>query len=60
MAGHFVIVKRGSESEATFKKLVRDGDRYFLTPLNPSWPVIEVVETDVFCGLVREKITRFF
>lgn len=60
MVNQLVIVRRAGDGEATFKKLVRDGAIYFLKPLNPQWPMMELKEGDVFCGLVREKVVRFF
>jgi SOS-response transcriptional repressor LexA len=61
MVNRFVIVKRDDNGgEATFKQLVRDGGRYFLKPLNPQYPMLELGEGDVFCGVVRERVTRFF
>lgn len=60
MVGSFVIVKRPTDEEATFKKLVKDGGNYFLKPLNPQYPMLELREDDVFCGVVREKVMRFF
>jgi SOS-response transcriptional repressor LexA len=60
LVGSFVIVKRASEGEATFKQLVKDAGRFYLKPLNPRYPMLELREDDVFCGVVREKVTRFF
>jgi len=51
----FVIVRREEEGTATFKQLIRDGDKFILHPLNPQFPNIELQEGDVFCGVVREK-----
>jgi SOS-response transcriptional repressor LexA len=41
-AGDFVIAKDVNTQRATFKKLVTDGSRWFLRPLNPSYPMIEI------------------
>lgn len=41
-AGDYVVAKDVSTQEATFKKLVRDGGRWFLKPLNPSYPTVEI------------------
>lgn len=60
MAGQFVIMKRGADDEATFKKLVRDSGKFWLMPLNPQYERMEVVEGDVCCGVVRSKEQRFF
>src|ERR1700733_12507527 len=58
MVGRFIIMKH--HGETTFKKLSRDGGRYYLMPLNPQYPRLDIGEDDVCCGVVREKVTRFF
>jgi SOS-response transcriptional repressor LexA len=60
MIGSFVIVKRASDEEATFKQMVKDAGRYYLKPLNPRYPMLELRDDDVLCGLVRERVVRFF
>lgn len=60
MVGRFVIVKRNGDGEATFKQLVKDGGELFLRPLNPQYPMLKLKETDQICGVVREKVMRFF
>lgn len=60
LIGSFVIVKRGTDDEATFKQLVKDAGRFYLKPLNPRYPMLELGEGDVFCGVVRERVMRFF
>ena len=60
MLGQYVIVKRNGDGEATFKKLVQDAGRYYLKPLNPQYPTLELKESDIFCGVVRERVMRFF
>lgn len=44
-SGKLVIAKLSNSDKATFKKLVEDGGRRFLKPLNPTWPM-EVCEDD--------------
>lgn len=41
-AGDYVIAKDVSTQQATFKKLAHDGGRWFLRPLNPAYPTIEI------------------
>jgi SOS-response transcriptional repressor LexA len=60
MIGRFVIVKRAAADEATFKQLVRDAGVYYLKPLNPAYPLLELDDDDTFCGVVRERVIRFF
>jgi len=40
--GSFVVAKDVMTQEATFKRLVTDGGRWYLKPLNPAFPAIEV------------------
>lgn len=52
--GQFVIARRNTEDEATFKRLVLiDGERY-LEALNPDWPnrFLRMQEGDAICGVV--------
>jgi SOS-response transcriptional repressor LexA len=60
LVGSLVIVRRHGDDEATFKKLVRDGGKFLLRPLNPQYPMLELEEGDTLCGVVREKVMRFF
>lgn len=60
LIGSLVIVRRSGDDEATFKKLVRDGGTFFLRPLNPQYPMLELRHDDYMCGVVREKVMRFF
>lgn len=41
-AGDFVVAKDVTSQQATFKKLVHDGGRWFLKPLNPAYPIVEI------------------
>lgn len=52
--GDFVIVRCNGDEEATFKKLTRESGTYYLTPLNPRYPVVPLPKDAVFCGVVRE------
>lgn len=51
--GKFVIVRQNSDTEATFKQLVQDGGRLYLKPLNQRYPILELREDAVFCGVVK-------
>lgn len=56
-AGDYVIAKDVSTQKATFKKLVSDGGRWFLKPLNPSYPTVEIDDPDIrIIGRVMESI----
>ena len=39
-SGDRVVAKVNGDNEATFKQLVIDGERKYLKPLNPAYPVI--------------------
>jgi SOS-response transcriptional repressor LexA len=60
LVGSLVIVKRGVDDEATFKQLVKDAGRFYLKPINPRYPMLELRDGDVICGVVREKVVRYF
>lgn len=50
--GKFVIIRQNGD-EATFKQLVSDGGRFYLKPLNPRYPILELKDDAVFCGVVK-------
>lgn len=41
-AGDFVVAKDVVTQQATFKKLTHDGGRWYLKPLNPAYPTMEI------------------
>lgn len=55
--GSLIVVRLDDEKEATFKKLVIEGNRKFLRPLNPLWPdqVIEINGNATICGVAIFK-----
>jgi SOS-response transcriptional repressor LexA len=55
--GDFVVVRNGG-GEATFKQLVRDGEDWYLKPINPRYPIKPLGHSHVV-GVVREMIKRF-
>jgi SOS-response transcriptional repressor LexA len=58
-AGDFVIAKDVATQQATFKRLVHDGGRWFLKPLNPAYPTMEIDDPAVrTIGRVIESHTR--
>ena len=58
-AGDYVIAKDVDTQKATFKKLVHDGGRWYLKPLNPTYPTIEIDDPSVrIIGKVVEYIQR--
>jgi len=41
-AGDYVVAKDVATQQATFKRLAHDGGRWFLKPLNPTYPILEI------------------
>lgn len=58
LPGRFVIARIEEDDEVTFKRLVKDGGRLYLKPLNPSYPAIGVDENTAFCGVVTDIAQR--
>ena len=56
--GMYVVVRLDGTSEHTFKQLVIDGPHKLLKPLNPRYPIIELHQDAVFCGVVVEHFQR--
>lgn len=57
--GDFIIAKDVATQQATFKKLVLDGGRWYLKPLNPAYPIVEIDDPAVRCiGKVVEMQLR--
>lgn len=56
-SGSLVVARLNGADEATFKKLVRDGDRTYLEPLNSRYQPLDITGRDVtICGVVRQVI----
>lgn len=56
-SGKLVVARLNHDNEATFKKLVRDGGRTYLEPLNKRYQPIDITDRDVtICGVVRQVI----
>lgn len=54
-SGSLVIVQIDGETETTFKKLVHEGSRTYLVPLNPQFQTIEIDRDTRICGVVITK-----
>lgn len=50
--GDLVIARLDESMETTFKKLVIDGPKKYLKPLNPAYPAIEITGNCTICGTV--------
>lgn len=57
--GKLVIAKLPESNEATFKKLVNDGGKLFLKPLNPSYPIEVFDEHCRIVGVVVRALQKF-
>lgn len=57
--GDYVVAKDVSTQRATFKKLTTDGGRWFLKPLNPTYPIVEIDDPGLrVIGRVVESFLR--
>jgi SOS-response transcriptional repressor LexA len=57
--GKFVVVRQNSDTECTFKQLVRDAGRHYLKPLNPRYPLLEMLPDAVICGVLVQAVMDF-
>ena len=58
--GKLVIAKLPDSNEATFKKLVSDGGRLFLKPLNSAYPIEPFGEDCRIVGVVVQALQKFY
>lgn len=56
--GKLVVAKLGDSNEATFKKLVEDGGRRYLKPLNPAYPTEACAENCRIVGVVVRAMLK--
>ena len=58
--GSLVVVRLDDDKEATFKRLVIEGDRRYLKALNPAWPepMMQINGHATICGVVIFKGER--
>jgi SOS-response transcriptional repressor LexA len=56
-----VVMRLDDSNEATFKRLLTDGEKRFLEALNPSWPnrIFEINGDARPCGVVIAKLESF-
>lgn len=57
----YVIVRLDDENQATFKRLLIDGNRRMLEALNPAWPnrIFEINEDATICGVIIARLESF-
>lgn len=58
--GSLVVVRLDDKIEATFKKLVIEGDEKYLRALNPGWPepIMRINGNATLCGVAIAKMER--
>ena len=56
-----VIARLDDENQATFKRLLMDGEKKMLEALNPSWPnrIFQVNGNATICGVVIARMESF-
>ncbi len=54
--GSFVIAKQTTTTHLVFKQLIIDGNRRYLKPLNPRYPITEITPHTTICGVVRAMV----
>lgn len=54
-----VVVRQNDDSEATVKRIIRDGSHTYLKPDNPQYPAMEVAEDATVVGKVVQEIRKF-
>lgn len=57
--GAYVLAKQNMNSPVVFKQLIIDGNRRFLKPLNPRYPITEITPHAITCGVVRLVVMEF-
>lgn len=57
--GKFVVVRQNSDTECTFKQLVRDAGKHYLKPLNPRYPILEMLPDAVVSGVLVQAVMDF-
>lgn len=59
--GSLVVVRLDDSNEATFKKLIIEGEKKYLTALNPAWPekMIIINGNATICGVVFFKGEKY-
>lgn len=56
-----VVAYRNDSDEATFKRLLHDGNTVMLEALNPAWPnrIFEIDKRTSICGVVIAKTESY-
>lgn len=59
MHNRIVVVRQNGDTEVTVKRLIKDGDTYYLKPDNTTYPLLKLDKDAHVCGVVVEQLTRF-
>lgn len=51
--GSYVLARQNTSSQMVFKQFIIDGNRRYLKPLNPRYPITEITPQAIICGVVR-------
>ena len=54
--GSFVVVSPHQNTEATLRQLVSDGNKKYIKPLNPRYPIIEYAVSTMIHGIVKQMV----
>lgn len=59
MHNRIVVVRQNGDTEVTVKRLVKDGDTYYLKPDNTNYRPMEMGKDAHICGVVVELVMKF-
>lgn len=54
--GDFIVVTLSAERNAVLRQLVSDGNKRYLKPLNPHYPLVELKPDMLICAVVKQVI----
>lgn len=55
----FMVVTTSHDKEASLKQLVSDGNKRYLKPLNPRYPIVEFTVNTTVYGIVKQMFVNF-
>lgn len=57
----YVVVNLNEKenNSTTFKQLIIDGNRRYLKPLNPRYPILELSDNAVIIGIIKQMVLEF-
>lgn len=59
MHNRIVVVRQNGDTEVTVKRLIKDGDTYYLKPDNTNYPIMRLEKDAHVCGVVVELMMKF-